>query len=394
MSKRAIIFGGLGLAAVAALALFLLEPDPQTVLRKAQRALAAEKTMRIDVAAALALPPQELGGAIVPSATSVDIVMRVDMDRSDPLKTASVTTFAFTQGTGEKQRKLSGEARRKDGRHYLKLEDVGDLSPDAAGRLKGKWVVSDRPYLGFIVPPDERSLAERPLDAAGVAAMAQAFAGVDLFTVTGKKPAEKIGDAMARHYAVEVNMETVSALLLKLREARTGTPIVAEDVMAVTAEIVRWGKPVGEVWIDKRTGKFLKLGLISAVQDGESSGAVGGTVTFSRYGQPVAVDVPQAEDLESVLGPVFSKRLSLAGGRAQTTPETAPSKEQEPVKPAPGAAVQDADSDADGLSDGQENFYGSDAWSPDTDGDGWTDGLEVEKGMNPTGPGALFGFGL
>jgi len=392
MSKRAIIIGGVGIAAMAAMFLFLLEPAPQTVLRKAQRKLASEKTMRLDVDAALALPPQDLGGAIVPSATSVDIVMRVDVDRTDPLKQASVSLFDFTQGTGGSERKLTGETRRKDGRHYLKLEDTGDLEEDVASRLKGKWVASERSFVEFIAPPDERSLAERPLDAAGLAVLAQAFANVDIFTVTGKKPVEKLGGAKARRYVVEVNMESVSALLLKLRETRTGTPITSEDVLAVTADIVRWGKPVGEVWIDKRTGKFLKIGLISAVDAGESLGAVGGTVVFSRYGEPVVVDAPAAEDIEKALGPIFSKRLSLAGDRGTTASETTTAAPETP--PAPGAAVQQADSDGDGFSDGQENFYGSDAWNPDTDGDGWSDGLEFEKGMNPIGPGTLFGFGL
>ncbi|MEK7545898.1 MAG: hypothetical protein AAB554_02360 [Patescibacteria group bacterium] len=392
MPKRAIIFGGLGLAAVVSMAVFLSEPAPRTVLNKAQRKLAVEKTMRVESEAALALPPQELGGVATPSATGVDIVMRVDLDRTDPFRHASVSTFAFAQGSGSAEMRLSGEARRKDGRHYLRLEDTGDLSSDVAARLKGKWVVSERPFLEFILPPDERALAERPLDALGVAAMAQAFSSVDLFTVTEKLPDEKLLDAKARHYAVEMNMEAVSALLLKLREARVGRAIDAEDVLAVTADMIRWGKPVGEVWIDKRTGKFLKIGLFSAMNGADASGAVGGTVRFSRYGRPVVFDVPQAEDVEKALGPAFSKRLSLAGGRGPTATETTPALQA--TLPATGAAVREADSDGDGLSDGQEHFYGSDAWNPDTDGDGWSDALELDKGMNPVGPGALFGFGL
>jgi len=393
MRKRTIILGGIGLAAVAALAFFMLQPDPQTVLRKAQRKLAAEKTMRVDVDAKLAVAPQDFSDAVTLSATSVDITLRVDLDRGDPVNPASVSMFSFMQGSGAAATKLAGESRKKDGRHYLRLEEAGDLDAGIADRLKGVWVASDRSFLEFLMPPDERSLAEHPLDGAGVAAMTQAFMNVDAFTVTSKLPDEKLGDAKTRHYAVEMNMESVSALLLKLRESRTGVPITAEDVLAVTADIARWGRPVGEVWIDKRTGKFLKVGLITPVDVGGAEGAAGGTVTFSRYGQPVVVDVPDAQDIETVLGPVFTKRLSLAGGRE--TAEAAPAGKPAAALPeTPGKALQDQDSDGDGLSDGQENFYGSDAWNPDTDGDGWTDGLEVEKGMNPIGPGALFGFGL
>ena len=44
----------------------------------------------------------------------------------------------------------------------------------------------------------------------------------------------------------------------------------------------------------------------------------------------------------------------------------------------------DADTDSDGLSDGQEKrLYGTDRINPDTDGDGVSDGTEIALGMNP-----------
>lgn len=393
MSKRALILGAVGLAAIGGAAFFMLEPDPQTVLHKAQRKLVTEVAMRLDVESRLVLPPEDLTGGVVASATAVDVVMRTDLDFSDPLKRASATTFAFTQGEAEAGVKMSGEARRKDGRHYLKLDETGLLDDELSERVQGKWIVSERSFLEFVMPPDERALAEKPLDMSGVIDMAYAISKVDLFRVTENLPAAKVGDAAARHYAVELNMDAVSALMLKLRELRTGMPVSAEDVLAVTAEIVRWGQPLGEVWIGKRDGKFLKIELVSALEGDGASGAVGGAVTFSRYGQPVVVAAPGAEDIEKALGPLFLKRLNLAGDRELALTADEPEAPAEPLVE-PGASVQKADSDGDGLSDGQENFYGADAWNPDTDGDGWSDGLEFEKGMNPIGPGTLFGFGL
>lgn len=46
------------------------------------------------------------------------------------------------------------------------------------------------------------------------------------------------------------------------------------------------------------------------------------------------------------------------------------------------------DSDADGLSDEQEKFYGSDANKADTDGDGYNDGSEVKGGYDPVVAGS------
>lgn len=47
------------------------------------------------------------------------------------------------------------------------------------------------------------------------------------------------------------------------------------------------------------------------------------------------------------------------------------------------------DSDSDGLTDAQENYFGTNPNKADTDGDGYTDGEEVKNGYNPNGPGKL-----
>lgn len=47
------------------------------------------------------------------------------------------------------------------------------------------------------------------------------------------------------------------------------------------------------------------------------------------------------------------------------------------------------DTDSDGLTDDQENYFGTDINKPDTDGDGFKDGDEVENGYNPNGTGSL-----
>jgi hypothetical protein len=41
------------------------------------------------------------------------------------------------------------------------------------------------------------------------------------------------------------------------------------------------------------------------------------------------------------------------------------------------------DSDQDGLTDAEENAYGTDAFSADTDGDGFSDKVEITKGYDP-----------
>lgn len=56
-----------------------------------------------------------------------------------------------------------------------------------------------------------------------------------------------------------------------------------------------------------------------------------------------------------------------------------------------GTDIFRPDTDADGLFDREEvKIYNTDPNNPDTDGDNFLDGEEVEAGYNPNGPGLLF----
>ncbi|WKZ29481.1 MAG: hypothetical protein QY323_01985 [Patescibacteria group bacterium] len=392
MSKRAIILGFLALAAVATAVFFLREPDPQAVLRQAAKNLLAEKTFHVDLSATVVGVPKELESGVVANATGVDIAVRMDVDRTDPMRQASVSMFELSQGlTSGGQAKLVGEARRKDGVHYLKLQTMEGVQGVDADRIVGVWMKAGRPFVDLLLASGS---PEPALDAAEFEMMKKSLQTVDLFTVVETLPKETVAGAKSFHYAVEMNMEVVSALMLKRRELSLGRELTSEDVLVVTGELMQWNRPVGEIWVDAKTRKFKQLTLGTSLGLDGKSGAAAGTLVFSDEGKPVRVDAPEAEDVEKVLGPLFEKRLSLAGDRERDRSSSAPETSTSPLALLPGAQVQSTDTDHDGLVDAQEAFYGADAWNPDTDGDGYADGLEVEKGMNPVGPGPLFGFGL
>ncbi len=59
-------------------------------------------------------------------------------------------------------------------------------------------------------------------------------------------------------------------------------------------------------------------------------------------------------------------------------------------EPALGTEPLKADTDGDGLSDGEEAIvWKTDPLNPDTDGDGFPDGQEVHNNYNPLGPGKI-----
>lgn len=73
----------------------------------------------------------------------------------------------------------------------------------------------------------------------------------------------------------------------------------------------------------------------------------------------------------------------LSGEASTTTPSVGPNFDASLDTP-----VFSSDIDSDGLTDLEENIFGSSITKPDTDGDGFTDGQEVINGFNPVRPGS------
>ena len=61
----------------------------------------------------------------------------------------------------------------------------------------------------------------------------------------------------------------------------------------------------------------------------------------------------------------------------------------EVISPIVEESTEPVDTDNDGLTDDQEELYGTDINNSDTDGDGYIDGDEVKNGYNPNGEGKL-----
>lgn len=116
--------------------------------------------------------------------------------------------------------------------------------------------------------------------------------------------------------------------------------------------------------------------------------AVVGGVTLSRRRTAPAPDVP----------PSPTARASPRVPSAPTPPELllppaappAPATARGTFRPhlCPDAWGTQRDSDRDGLPDGVELLYRTDAARRDTDGDGFTDGAEVRNGYDPRRPGS------
>lgn len=106
---------------------------------------------------------------------------------------------------------------------------------------------------------------------------------------------------------------------------------------------------------------------------------VGGTLAFIFFGRNegptllanqavILVNTNKAKNTNSLVNAVFPQPNVNTGANSN---------------------VAALDTDGDGLSDAEEETYGTSLTNPDTDGDGYADGAEVQNGYNPAGSGKL-----
>ena len=87
-------------------------------------------------------------------------------------------------------------------------------------------------------------------------------------------------------------------------------------------------------------------------------------------------------------------RISIEGNNASASQIFTTSEAAAPPSPpgggggggGDGGAPYSRDSDGDGLTDAEEEHYGTDPYKKDTDGDGWSDYDEIQQGTDPLDP--------
>lgn len=392
MSKAKWILLALVIIGAIALVWFLLIPDPKVVFKQAQTALVNAKSLHYEVSFEVRGDTADtvLKGSTRVAAGTIKGIVATDADFSKfPDSSKSVFSITTTAADG-RSRALTGESRKKDGMHYLKLSDNAALEGVEAS-LVGPWLKTKRPLVDWVFPPPERDAVLTPLDAGGFVGFRRALVVAD--PVTFPKPTsekDSAGNAVW-HYRATLNTDVAIALLLKLRQLHLGADSTSDDLIAATVEVQSWGAPQGDVLIGKKDRRIHAVSFTTTLAGGTAA-TLSVSATFSKYGEPVSVDAPEAQDLDKVTAEAANTGLKQTAARDLTSPMASASTTT--LGPAPDGAVLGGDDDGDDLSNSQEYFYTSDPWNPDTDADGYGDGYEVAHAMNPIGPGALFSFGL
>jgi hypothetical protein len=213
-------------------------------------------------------------------------------------------------------------------------------------------------------------------------------------SVENKLKGETLDGIPTHHYEVRPEVLFFKDYYILYERLRKGGELTQKQRQWIDAFFANVTAEPGELWIGTRDYYLYRIRLRFRYDDGQREGVFSFTADFSRFNEPILVDIPtkEVEDVNSLVE-------SLLPGLSQHLPLAKLGEVRRVKRDDEGAGLPidvpltgEEDPDEDGLINSLERFYGSDPQNPDTDGDGVSDGDEIAKGDSPTGAGRLFDF--
>lgn len=189
----------------------------------------------------------------------------------------------------------------------------------------------------------------------------EAFQKHNPFSISKSLPGEKIDGQDTFHYAYTIDKEKIRALLPELYRINTDSELDKDDRKEFDESLNAVNFEGGQLWIWKHDYRLARVTTgvsMSDVDSKDADASVRSRVDFRNYNEKITVDIPAgAKTFEDIMTEL--------------------------------QAAAEKDTDKDGLSDAEENLYGTNPKNPDSDKDGHRDGSETDRGFNPNGSGRL-----
>ncbi|MEA3249825.1 MAG: hypothetical protein U9Q03_05755 [Patescibacteria group bacterium] len=390
-----ISFMSLTATALALLALLLL-PQVSEIVDLMKWRMATARTFQVDTDIEWRgwKTVKSEAGNVTREPESVRLTTSGLVDRSDE-ETKQAHKFRAAIGAPDSTHVFEGEFRKLGEENYLKFDDVtGNLGTLRLDRFVDRWLqlqlvdvleAVDLPFIG----------GGRPLSDEDKAYLAEEFAITPFISVVNRLQNDEVNGVTTLHYEVRPEVLFFKDFYMTEEKLRRGRELTETERRSIDRFFANIQPEIGEMWIGRGDYYLYRLRLRFRYDDGARDGVLSALFDFSHFNELVAVSRPEG-DIENVkkiidsLLPGIVNRLPMAalGGQRIAT------EDERRGGLSTDGAERDPDPDRDGLGNTLEFFYGSDPENPDTDGDGVSDGEEVENGMNPTGPGGLFDFGL
>lgn len=285
---------------------------------------------------------------------------------------------------------LSGEMRGVDGVTYLSYEPPAPTVSGFDFNTSDTWV-SFKPgelsLLGSIIPgidqPINLTLTTSSWTPEGIDRVRTLLSIADVFLVAYDNLTEEVSGIETRVIEAWFDPDALRAFLFALIRAKEGREPTDDERIVAEMQARQLERLTMRLWIGKDDHLLYRAQAAGAfVEEGSTDLIpVDVRIDFHDMNKSVSIYIPKSSTsistiLRSILLPAKQRLID--------------EKSELPVQT---INISD-DPDNDGLDNLLETFYGTNARRADTDGDGMSDGEEVVSGRNPRGKGTLFGFGL
>ncbi len=279
----------------------------------------------------------------------------------------------------------SGQYRRLSAGDYLYFDDAPETDELDLSAFADQWIFIPK---GLSLAPLFGGDTMRQLTEEDWQALVKLVNKVDLVETQKTGIIEIIDGDPSLPYSFVVNSEGMKIFLVTWWELRHGQLIDAVSFQKIVADVDGMDDVKGTLYIGRKTFLLHRLTIKSPTLDVK--------ITLSDFNQPVELTAPEekTKDVRRILSELGFNVAALPSAMTGTASgSSAPSSFGSIPGNSANAAAND-DPDEDGLDNTMEFFYGTNARDADTDGDGVSDGDEVSRGKNPKGSGGLFSFGL
>ncbi len=219
--------------------------------------------------------------------------------------------------------------------------------------------------------------------------------------VTKKLKTEKISGEKTQPYVFVLNRTNAQMIVEQMAKFEKETGVTKRDVEDFKEAMKSIKKFDGTIWVGTKTGLPYRLKLSVQNVDAKKQVPVNISVLLNlkEFNKPVSVNLPTGStSIEDVITKAMSKLMGPNMGMLNSDTSFASSTDllglpdsnsfdlfatsSGSLAPAQSASPTQ-DTDSDGLSDFEEQLYGTSITSKDTDGDGYSDKTEVESGHDP-----------
>ncbi|MFC1597953.1 hypothetical protein ACFL2M_00270 [Patescibacteria group bacterium] len=344
------------------------------------------------------------------------------LDGLSPQKVQVNAAATMTEDDTTAAGTLGADIRSIEGVMYLKLTDIPGADTAGQGLLNDQWLeFSSAEMEGLFAPTSLLSQfatgEDQPFTGEEKNQIKDAFRKSSIISLDEKVGSEKVQGKRTTKYKFSLNKEGVTQFMSLVKPILTGRGMTDSGYSDLLSEVGAAELQSGEVWVGTWDYQLYQVRTVFA---GTTGAGTAFTLTLWNHNAPIAIEqpegaVPFAEALGEMIGSVFGGvsevEEALEEGEAETAEETLPvaeeglvePEEEEPIEEPVDEVVEedveieeltdedleDVDTDEDGLTDAEEEEYGTDPEDEDSDDDGYLDGEEVEGGYDPLGPGEL-----